>query len=60
MNAKTEIIIPKIIDMESGTVVNAITASMEYLNSCQTDHVVSPAALSMFSYSIHLVLNPTH
>lgn len=33
---------------------------MEYLNSFQRDHFVSPAARSTLWYSSHFVLNPTH
>ena len=60
MNASTEIMNPRYIDIVRGSVVNEVMASMEYINSCQTDHVVSPATLSMFSYSIHFVSKPIH
>ena len=43
----------------SGATEKAVMPSIEYLNSFQTDHLVSPAARLMFSYSSHLVLKPT-
>ena len=52
--------IPKNVDMDNGIVEKLTIASIEYLNKLQNDQLVSPTALSMFSYSIHFVLNPTH
>ena len=46
-------------DMINGVVENAVIPSIAYLNNFQNDHLVSPATLSTFSYSNHLVLNPT-
>ncbi len=43
----------------SGAVENAVMPSMAYPNSFQKDHFVFPCLRSMFSYSTHLVLNPT-
>lgn len=51
---------PKSVDRESGTEENATIDSIEYLNNCQNDQLVSPVTLSMFSYSNHFVLKPTH
>ena len=50
---------PSIDERASGIVENAVIPSREYKNNFQKDHFVSPATLSTFSYSIHLVLNPT-
>ena len=50
---------PKIDAMASGAVEKAIIPSSEYKNNFQNDHLVSPATLSTFSYSNHLVLKPT-
>jgi len=44
----------------SGAVENAVIPSRAYLNNFQNDHFVSPATLSIFSYSIHFVSNPTN
>ena len=43
----------------SGVVEKAVIPSNAYLNNFQKDHLVSPATLSTFSYSIHFVLKPT-
>ena len=51
---------PKNVEIDNGIVEKLTIASMEYLNNPQNDQLVSPIALSTFSYSIHLVLNPTH
>lgn len=55
MNAMNENIMPNNVDIDKGTVVNAIIPSIEYEINHQNDQLVSPAALSMFSYSIHFV-----
>ena len=59
-NEIIEIIIPKNVDIERGSVVNETIPSIEYLKSPQNDQLVSPATRSTFSYSSHFVLNPTH
>lgn len=43
-----------------GTVEKAVIPSREYKNNFQKFHFVSPLARSTFSYSSHLVRNPTH
>ena len=48
----------KINGITKGKVEKAIIHSIEYKNHFQKDHLVSPAALSTFSYSNHFVLNP--
>ena len=58
-NAITQNIIPNIDDNISGVVENAVIPSKAYLNNFQKDHFVSPATLSIFSYSSHFVSNPT-
>ena len=58
-NAIIQNISPNIDDIISGVVENAVIPSKAYLNNFQNDHLVSPATLSIFSYSIHFVLNPT-
>lgn len=50
---------PRKAEMVSGTVEKATMPSMAYLKSFQNDHLVSPAARLIFSYSSHLVLKPT-
>ena len=44
---------------DNGLVENATIPSSEYLNNFQKFHFVSPAFLSMFSYSNHFFLKPT-
>ena len=58
-NAKSIQSIPKNEEITSGAVENPMTPSIEYINNFQNDHFVSPATLSTFSYSNHLVSNPT-
>ena len=60
MNANIEIIVPKRVEKDNATVEKLTIPSIEYLNKLQKDQLVSPAILSIFSYSNHLVLNPTH
>lgn len=43
---------PKNVERDKGTVEKLTMASMEYFNNPQKDQLVSPTALSMFSYSI--------
>ena len=50
---------PSIAAIDSGTVVKATIPSIAYKNNFQKDHFDSPATLFTFSYSNHLVLNPT-
>ena len=45
--------------IDNGIVENATIPSIEYKNSFQNDHFVSPATRSTFSNSSHLVRNPT-
>ena len=59
-NAIMEKRIPKNVDIDNGMVENATIPSIDYANNPQNDQLVSPATLSMFSYSSHFVLNPTH
>mgnify|MGYP004536399991 CR=1 FL=1 len=51
--------IPNTAAIDKGAVVNATIPSIAYLNNFQKDHFVSPATLSTFSYSNHLVSKPT-
>ena len=50
--------IPIIEAIESGTVEKATILSNEYKNNLKNDHLVVPAALSIFSYSSHFVRQP--
>ena len=59
-NATKSIKIPTNDANAKGFVENPIMPSIEYLNSFQKDHFVVPATLSIFSYSNHFVLKPTH
>ena len=45
---------------ERGATENPVIPSREYRKSLRTDHFVSPAARSTFSYSSHFVSKPTH
>ena len=60
INAIIEKMIPKKVEIDNGAVVKLTIPSMEYWNNPQNDHLVSPATLSIFSYSNHLVSKPTH
>ena len=59
INATKQNINPTIDENINGVVENAVIPSIAYLNNFQNDHLVSPATLSTFSYSIHFVSNPT-
>ena len=59
INAIAVTIKPRLMTNERGAVENPRIASNEYRSSPKNDHYVSPATLSTFSNSIHLVLNPT-
>ena len=48
-----------IIEIISGKLENATIPSIAYINSLKKLHLVSPATLSIFSYSNHFVLKPT-
>ena len=50
---------PAIEATPNGAVEKATIPSMAYKNNFQNDHLVSPAILSIFSNSSHLVLYPT-
>ena len=58
-NATIQNIKPINDDSINGVVENAVIPSNAYLNSFQNDHLVYPATLSTFSYSIHFVSKPT-
>ena len=60
INHAADVITPKITGISKGAVEKAIMPSMEYKRSFQNDHLVSPATRSIFLYSSHLILNPTH
>jgi len=55
IKAINEMIIPKNVEIDNGTVVNAMIPSSEYETNPKKDQLVSPDFLSMFSYSIHFV-----
>ena len=59
IKATKHIMIPKIVAIERGRVVNATIPSIAYLNNFQQAHLLSPAILSTLSYSIHYVSKPT-
>ena len=59
INATIQNIKPIIDENINGVVENAVIPSNAYLNNFQKDHLVSPATLSTFSYSIHFVSKPT-
>ena len=56
INAIKQNKIPMNADITNGVVEKDTIPSIAYLNSFQIDHLDSPAILSLFSYSNHLVL----
>ena len=56
INDTTQKKIPIIDEIAKGAVEKATIPSIEYKNSFQKDHLVSPATRSVFLYSSHFVL----
>ena len=59
INAIRQLNMPRREAKASGAVEKAKIPSSEYENNLLNDQAVVPAALSTFSYSIYLTLNPT-